>query len=172
MSVPGEWRWAAGAWRLPMVGWASRMTAVEAGGSGYCQLAGSREQAWRGPRPEPQGSTSEVTVSLGKDAGGPRVPRCGALLHLSFTCRSGGATCCCIFLPSFLPFFLSLSFFLSFFPSFLPSFLFFSLSLPLSFHKTCGILVPRPGIEPRPWQWMCGVLTPGPPGNSSTCCCK
>jgi len=30
----------------------------------------------------------------------------------------------------------------------------------------CGILVPWPGIEHRPWQWKCGVLTTGLPGNS------
>ena len=28
----------------------------------------------------------------------------------------------------------------------------------------CGILVPRPGIEPAPLQWKRGVLTTGPPG--------
>ena len=32
------------------------------------------------------------------------------------------------------------------------------------FHCTaCGILVPRPGTEPGPWQWKCRVLTTGPP---------
>ena len=30
----------------------------------------------------------------------------------------------------------------------------------------CGILVPWPGIEPRPWQWKCQVLTTGLPRNS------
>ena len=36
------------------------------------------------------------------------------------------------------------------------------------FAMPCGmqILVPRPGIEPMPPQWKCGVLTAGPPGNS------
>ena len=33
-------------------------------------------------------------------------------------------------------------------------------------HLTCGILVPQPGIEPRPRQWERRVLTTGPPGNS------
>ena len=32
----------------------------------------------------------------------------------------------------------------------------------------CGILVPRPGIEPRPRQWKHQVLTTGQPGNSWT----
>ena len=31
---------------------------------------------------------------------------------------------------------------------------------------TCRISVPRPGIEPRPWQWKPGILTTRPPGNS------
>ena len=31
---------------------------------------------------------------------------------------------------------------------------------------TCGILVPRPGIEPVPLQWKLEVLTTGPPGKS------
>ena len=40
----------------------------------------------------------------------------------------------------------------------------------------CGILVPWPGIEQRPWQWKCRVLITGPPGNSPkitfwTACC-
>ena len=30
----------------------------------------------------------------------------------------------------------------------------------------CGILVPQPGIEPRPQQWEWQVLAIGPPGNS------
>ena len=30
----------------------------------------------------------------------------------------------------------------------------------------CGILVPRPGIEPGPQEWKHRVLTTGPPGNS------
>ena len=29
-----------------------------------------------------------------------------------------------------------------------------------------GILVPQPGIKPRSPQWNCGVILPGPPGNS------
>ena len=34
-------------------------------------------------------------------------------------------------------------------------------------HSTAsGILVPQPGIEPRPWQWKCQILTTGPLGNS------
>ena len=33
-------------------------------------------------------------------------------------------------------------------------------------HVACGNLVPRPGIEPRPWQWKHRVLTIGQPGNS------
>ena len=32
--------------------------------------------------------------------------------------------------------------------------------------RTCGILVPPPGIEPGPWQWKLRVLTTGLPGNS------
>ena len=30
----------------------------------------------------------------------------------------------------------------------------------------CRVLVPWPGIEPRPWQWKHQVLTTGLPGNS------
>ena len=30
-------------------------------------------------------------------------------------------------------------------------------------HTACRILVPRPRIEPRPWQWKCWVLTTGLP---------
>ena len=30
----------------------------------------------------------------------------------------------------------------------------------------CGILAPRPGINPTPLQWKHGVLTTGPPGKS------
>ena len=30
----------------------------------------------------------------------------------------------------------------------------------------CRILVPWPGIEPRPWPWKCQGLTTGPLGNS------
>ena len=33
-------------------------------------------------------------------------------------------------------------------------------------HVTCGILIPQPGVEPRPWQWQHWVLTPEPPGSS------
>ena len=33
-------------------------------------------------------------------------------------------------------------------------------------HAACGILVPQPGIEPRPPQWKLGILTSGPPGKS------
>ena len=33
-------------------------------------------------------------------------------------------------------------------------------------HVACRILVPWPGIEPRPRQWKRRVLTTGPPGNS------
>ena len=33
-------------------------------------------------------------------------------------------------------------------------------------HVACGILVPRPGIEPRPLAVRSGVLTTGLPGNS------
>ena len=32
--------------------------------------------------------------------------------------------------------------------------------------RLVGFSVPRPGIEPRPWQWKPGILTTGPPGNS------
>ena len=32
--------------------------------------------------------------------------------------------------------------------------------------SACGILVPWPGIELRPWQWKLRVLTTGFPGNS------
>ena len=39
---------------------------------------------------------------------------------------------------------------------------FFFLSGPVA----CGILVPQPGIEPRPQQWEWQVLAIGPPGNS------
>ena len=35
-------------------------------------------------------------------------------------------------------------------------------------YMACGISVPRPGIELRPWQWKCWILTTGPPGNSFT----
>ena len=34
------------------------------------------------------------------------------------------------------------------------------------FHKACGILVPRPGIEPAPPVVEGRVLTIGPPGKS------
>ena len=30
----------------------------------------------------------------------------------------------------------------------------------------CGILVPRPEIEPGSWHWKCWALTSGPPGSS------
>ena len=33
-------------------------------------------------------------------------------------------------------------------------------------YVACGILVPRPGIEPRLWQWQHRVLSTGLPGNS------
>ena len=33
-------------------------------------------------------------------------------------------------------------------------------------YAACGILVPRPGMEPVPLQWKHGVLTTGPPGKS------
>ena len=33
-------------------------------------------------------------------------------------------------------------------------------------HVACGISVPRPWTEPRPWQWKPGILTIRPPGNS------
>ena len=33
-------------------------------------------------------------------------------------------------------------------------------------HTACGILVPTPGIEPKPRHWKLGVLTTGPPGRS------
>ena len=33
-------------------------------------------------------------------------------------------------------------------------------------HEACGILAPRPGIEPSPPALECGVLTTGPPGES------
>ena len=33
-------------------------------------------------------------------------------------------------------------------------------------HSACGLLVSRPGSEPRPGQWKCQVLTTGLPGNS------
>ena len=33
-----------------------------------------------------------------------------------------------------------------------------------------GILVPQPGIEPRPLQWRCWVLTTEPTGNSLCTC--
>ena len=32
-------------------------------------------------------------------------------------------------------------------------------------HATCRILVPWPGIEPRPWHCKYRILTPGLPGN-------
>ena len=35
-------------------------------------------------------------------------------------------------------------------------------------YVACRILVPRPGIEPRPQQWAHWVLTTRPPGNSQT----
>ena len=34
------------------------------------------------------------------------------------------------------------------------------------YHAACRILVPQPGIEPKPQQWKCQVLTTGLPGNS------
>ena len=34
--------------------------------------------------------------------------------------------------------------------------------------EACGILVPWPGMNPRPLQWKHGVFTTGPPGNSHT----
>ena len=34
-------------------------------------------------------------------------------------------------------------------------------------HRACGILVPQPGIEPRPQQWKHQVLTTRQPRNSS-----
>ena len=33
----------------------------------------------------------------------------------------------------------------------------------------CRISVPRPGIEPWPWQWKHWILTIRPPGNSQFC---
>ena len=36
-------------------------------------------------------------------------------------------------------------------------------------HKGCGILVPRPGIEPAPPALEDEVLTTGPPGKSQWC---
>ena len=33
-------------------------------------------------------------------------------------------------------------------------------------HAACRILIPQPGIEPRPCQWQHQVLIAGPPGNS------
>ena len=36
----------------------------------------------------------------------------------------------------------------------------------LPHHTACRILVPRPGIEPWPWQWKHWVPTTGTPGNS------
>ena len=36
-------------------------------------------------------------------------------------------------------------------------------------HEACGILVPLPRIEPRPWQWKRRILTTGLPGNSQDC---
>ena len=35
--------------------------------------------------------------------------------------------------------------------------------------EACGIPVPWPEIEPRPWQWKRQVLTTGLPGNSHLC---
>ena len=43
------------------------------------------------------------------------------------------------------------------------SFNFFFLGLH---HDACGILVPWPGSELRPWQWKRQVSTSGPPANS------
>ena len=41
-----------------------------------------------------------------------------------------------------------------------------SVILPSSkYQLACGILVPQPGIEPRPQQWKHWVLTTGPPEN-------
>ena len=36
----------------------------------------------------------------------------------------------------------------------------------MSCHTACRILVPWPGIQSGPWQWMCWVLTTGPLENS------
>ena len=33
-------------------------------------------------------------------------------------------------------------------------------------HTACGIIVPRPGLEPIPLVVECGVLTTGPPRKS------
>lgn len=33
-------------------------------------------------------------------------------------------------------------------------------------HRVCRILVPQPGIEPRPWQWKRWIIPTRPPGNS------
>ena len=33
-------------------------------------------------------------------------------------------------------------------------------------YQTCGILAPRPGIEPKPLTWEGEILTPGPPVKS------
>ena len=40
----------------------------------------------------------------------------------------------------------------------------------LAMPGTCGILVPRPGIEPVPLHWEHGVLATGPPGKSCDMC--
>ena len=56
-------------------------------------------------------------------------------------------------LELFILFLLSLSlFFFSFFPC----------------RSAWGILVPQPGIKPRPQQWKCQGLTTGPPGKSKS----
>ena len=44
--------------------------------------------------------------------------------------------------------------------------LFILLGVLFCFVLACGILVPRPGIEPVLLQWKQGVPTTGLPGNS------
>ena len=51
----------------------------------------------------------------------------------------------------------------------IPFFFFLTLFF-LPNHSACGISVPRPGIEPRPWQWKPEMLTSRPPGNSHSAC--
>ena len=56
--------------------------------------------------------------------------------------------------------------FFSFFFLFLSFYFFFLSFFFWPRRAACRILVLQPGIEPRPLQWKCQVLTTGPPGNS------
>ena len=46
-----------------------------------------------------------------------------------------------------------------------PWVVFFFLAMPI-----CGIFVPRPAIEPEPWQWKCWVLSTGGGGLVAKLC--